>query len=291
MDVNPQSDPSPGSSSAATTAFSGDTEVDENADKTESPFGFAWFLVKLVLAVLILRSFVIAPFSIPSESMLPRLWHGDFLIATKWSYGYSSFSLPLNAPLIPGRIFASDPQRGDVVIFKHPIDHVDYVKRVIGLPGDTIEMRNGQIVLNGAPVSKERIGNFTFEVSPYAPCRKSGTEEALAANRQTCSYSRFRERLPDGMPYVVPDLGAAPGVLTAPTTGPVGHIFVLGDNRDFSRDSRFPALAGDAVGLVPQANLVGRATLIFWSTDGSAEWLKPWTWFTSARWDRIGTTL
>lgn len=291
MDVNPQTNPSSESSNAAMPSLASKPIDEEDAQKGDSPLSFAWFLVKLVLAVLILRSFVIAPFSIPSESMLPRLWHGDFLIATKWSYGYSSFSLPFNAPLIPGRILASEPKRGDVVIFKHPIDHTDYVKRVVGLPGDTITMRNGQIVLNGAAVSKEKIGDFVFEVTPNAPCRESGTERAANGSYPSCSYKRFRERLPSGVTYDVLDFGLGPGDFTPLTIVPDGHVFVLGDNRDFSRDSRFPALAGDAVGLVPQANLVGRVSVIFWSTDGNAEWLKPWTWLSSARWDRIGTTL
>lgn len=253
--------------------------------------GFAWFVLKLVVAVLVVRTFVFAPFSIPSESMLPRLWHGDYLIATKWSYGYSNHSLPFDAALFSGRIFASQPARGDIVIFKHPIDQQDYVKRVIAVPGDTIAMLGGQIVLNGKLIAKQPIGDFEFRVSPNSPCGYGRVDERVTATGHFCTYHQLRETLPGGVSVDVLDFGLSPGDAIPVATVPAGHMFVMGDNRDYSRDSRFPALAGDGVGMVPLDNLVGRARLIFWSTDGSAQWMKPWTWFTAARWDRIGVTL
>ena len=293
MDVNPQTDPAAPPFGAGTpAALAASQQPSETAAREgDSLLGFAWFLVKLVVAVLILRTFIIAPFSIPSESMLPRLWQGDYLIATKWSYGYSSYSLPFGLSVGEGRLFASPPERGDVVIFKHPIDEQDYVKRVIGLPGDTVQMIGGQIVINGETVSKEPIADFHIPVSPNASCAFGDRRPATADRAAYCSYDRFREELPNGRVVDVLDFGLTPGDATVIETVPEGHMFVMGDNRDYSRDSRFAAMAGGAVGMVPQDKLVARARIVLWSTDGTAEWIKPWTWFTAARWDRIGTTL
>ena len=121
----------------------------EVESERESWGSFAGFVLKLALVVLVFRSFVFSPFSIPSESMLPRLWNGDYLLAAKWPYGFSKYSLPFELPVIPGRVLSDAPERGDVVIFKHPIDGTDYIKRVIGLPGDSVEIRAGRVVLNG----------------------------------------------------------------------------------------------------------------------------------------------
>lgn len=290
MDVKPQTDPISASlaQSGASTDRSDTKQGETDRGGSDGVFGFAWFLFKLVLLVLVLRIFVIAPFSIPSESMLPKLWHGDYLVATKWSYGYSSSSLPFETPLPSGRVFASQPERGDVVIFKHPVDRQDYVKRVIGLPGDTIAMIGGQVVINGEFVAKERIDDFILPVSPHSPCTFGETQSGADGEPDRCAYIQFRETLPGGVSHNTLDFGLSPGDGVPIATVPEGHMFVMGDNRDYSRDSRFPALAGDGVGMVPQDNLVGRVWLIFWSTDGSAEWAKPWTWFSAARWDRIG---
>ncbi|MEO1731045.1 MAG: signal peptidase I [Pseudomonadota bacterium] len=293
MDVNPQTEPSATSSasSASASVSNGVGAAAQEVEKKDSLLGFAWFVTKLVIAVLILRSFVFSPFSIPSESMLPRLWQGDYVIATKWSYGYSRHSLPFSLPIPTGRIFASEPERGDIVIFKHPIDEQDYVKRVIGLPGDTVSMIGGQVVLNGKMISKDAAADFEIPLLENTVCVKGGQERGDRPDDKVCAYKRFNETLPSGVTYEVLDLGLSIGDAVPITTVPEGHLFVMGDHRDYSQDSRFPAAAGGAVGLVPQDNLVGRARFIFWSTDGSAQWIEPWTWFSATRWDRIGTGL
>jgi signal peptidase I len=252
---------------------------------------FVWFLIKLLVLVLALRTLVFSPFSIPSESMLPRLMNGDYLVAAKWPYGFSRHSLPFAVPFPDGRILASVPARGDVVIFKHPIDGRDYIKRVIGLPGDRVAVLGGQIVLNGARVPRTQIADFLIPLSPNTGCEWGGDVIRRPGGEEACRYTRYRETLPGGSSYDVLDFGLTQGDSFAPITVPAGALFVMGDNRDNSRDSRFAALAGDAVGLVPQDRLVGRASIIVWSTDGTAEWLLPWTWFSAARWDRIGATL
>jgi signal peptidase I len=255
--------------------------------KPETLGSFLWFVLKLAIAVALFRSFVFSPFNIPSESMLPGLENGDYLLAAKWPYGFSRHSLPFDAPLIPGRIFASPPERGDVVIFKHPLDGTDYIKRVIGLPGDTIAMRGGELLINGELVAKRRIADFVIRVSPNTDCAW-GAQKVRDAAGARCIYARFRETLPSGRSYEVLDFGPMPQDDYGPVIVPEGTMFLMGDNRDNSQDSRFPAMASGGVGFVPQENLVGRASVMMWSTDGSSSWLKPWTWFSAARWDRIG---
>ena len=261
----------------------------KQAAKVKKEENFFVFLVKLIGIVLIFRSFFFAPFNIPSESMLPRLLVGDYLLAQKWPYGFSKHSLPFSAPLIPGRLFASQPERGDVVIFKAPpLDNVDYIKRVIGLPGDTVQMVGGVLHLNGQPVKKQRIADFVVPLSPNTQCAIGGFEANTPKGEPACRYLRFRETLPGGRSYEVLDFGHAPQDDTPPVIVPEGDLFLMGDNRDNSQDSRFPPTPGGGIGLVPQENLVGKAGVVMWSTDGSSEWIKPWTWFTAARWDRIG---
>lgn len=253
--------------------------------------GFVWFLIKLLLAVLAFRTLVFSPFSIPSESMLPRLMNGDYLLAAKWPYGFSRQSLPFDLPLPGGRLLPATPARGDIVIFKHPVDGRDYIKRVIGLPGDTVAVIGGQVVLNGARVPREAADAALIALSPNTACAWGGDPVTDTSGADACRYAMFRETLPGGKSFDVLDFGLTQGDSFAPITVPAGTMFVMGDNRDNSRDSRFEAVAGDGVGLVPLDRLVGRAAIIVWSTDGSAEWVKPWTWVSAARWARIGGTL
>ncbi len=253
--------------------------------------GFVWFLVKLLLAVLAFRVFVFSPFSIPSESMLPRLMTGDYLLAAKWPYGISRHSLPLDLPLPDGRLFPGAPKRGDIVIFKHPVDGREYIKRVIGLPGDRVAVIGGAVMLNGVQVPRRQIADVLMPMSANTSCA-SAIFERQTNGAEACRYEAFRETLPGGKSFTVLDLGAAPGYDNFDEiTVPSGRLFVMGDNRDNSMDSRFDAAAGFGVGLVPQDLLVGRAAIIVWSTDGSAAWGRPWTWFAAARWNRIGDRL
>lgn len=266
------------------------TETAATSPKPKSETAdFLQFLVKLAIFFFILRSFIVSPFNIPSESMQPRLVVGDYLLVSKWSYGYSRYSLPFNLPLIPGRIFANQPERGDVVVFKAPPGaSADYIKRVIGLPGDTIQMRDGVVWLNGKPIPKKRISDFVIPVSPNTHCYDRSFEVEKPDGSAVCSYPRFQETLPNGKTYNVLDLIDAPRDTTEAIIVPEGHMFLMGDNRDNSLDSRFPAVEGQGIGIVPQKNLVGRALVTVFSTDGSASWFLPWTWFSAARWNRIG---
>ena len=241
------------------------------------------FLLKLAIIVFIVRSFIFSPFSIPSESMLPRLLIGDYLFITKWNYGYSRHSLPFSLPLLPHIPFAT-PERGDVVVFKAPPgNNEDWIKRVIGLPGDTVQMRAGQVILNGQPVPKERIADFILPVSPNFAC-DAEFQDNDAAGQPICRFPRYRETLPGGRTYEVLDQGNRIMDDTGVYTVPAGRVFMMGDNRDDSRDSRFD----DSISYVPIENIQGKAVFSFWSTDGSASRLLPWTWFTAARWSRIG---
>lgn len=260
------------------------------AKKPSEARELAGFVAKLVIFIVILRSFIVAPFSIPSESMLPNLLVGDYLLVSKWPYGYSRHSLPFSVPLIPGRINASAPERGDVAVFKAPPgDKTDYIKRVIGLPGDLIQMKGGQLFINGAAVPKKRIADFTFTVAPNAECPYRAFEEATSEGELRCRYPQFVETLPNGKSYRVLDLFSQASDDTPVFSVPEGHVFMMGDNRDNSLDSRFPAVEGEGIGIVPQENLVGRALVTVFSTDGNLTWYNPISWFTAARWSRSGT--
>jgi len=264
--------------------------MNANSSKRSETGDFIAFLIKLAIFMLLLRSFVVSPFNIPSESMQPRLMVGDFLLVAKWPYGFSKYSLPLSVPLIPGRILANRPEPGDVVVFKAPPSaEQDYIKRVIGLSGDIIKVTDGVVSINGENVKREPVESFVHLASPNSPCFRSEFEAVNDNQQKICRYPQFRETLPNGASYKILDIyEGSDGDTTEPFVVPDGYMFLMGDNRDRSADSRFPAKEGEAIGMVPQENLVGRALVSVFSTDGSAEWVKPWTWFSAARWERVG---
>jgi signal peptidase I len=254
-----------------------------------------WSLIRFVLTLLLiawaLRSFVFAPFSIPSGSMLPTLYIGDYLVVSKWPYGFSRYSFPFGFPSFEGRIFGNLPRRGDVVVFRHPTENTDLIKRVIGLPGDTVEVRDGVVILNGKPLPRQKLLPFKMPISVNSPCKvvPPATPTIVAAGAQAyCLYPAYREMLPGGPSYTVLDQVDHPFADHFPQTQvPQGFVFVMGDNRDDSADSRYPPI-DRGVGFLPVDHLIGRATVTFWSTDGSASYIKPWTWFTALRGSRIG---
>jgi len=229
-------------------------------------------LEALVIA-LVIRSLLFQPFNIPSGSMKATLLVGDYLFVSKFAYGYSRHSFPFSIVPIPGRIWSAPPERGDVVVFKLPSDvEIDYIKRVIGLPGDRIQMIGGLLHINGKPVKRERAED---DVMPDAFGR-------LVSVRQ------YRETLPEGRTFYSLKLSEN-GYLdnTEVFQVPLGHYFMMGDNRDNSQDSRVL----NAVGYVPFENLVGRASFIFFSLEeGEAAW-QLWRWPWIVRWDRIGKAI
>ncbi len=250
---------------------------------------FLEFLIKLVIVVVAVRSLFVATFSIPSESMLPRLMIGDYLFVEKWPYGYSRYSFPGSLPLFAGRMLGALPARGDVVVFKAPpMNRTDYIKRVIGLPGDTVQVRGGQVFLNGRAIPKRRIDDFVAPVTANSPCFGAEFSEVASDGQTQCRYPRYRETLPEGKSYDVLDVANSDADDTRLFTVPAGRLFLMGDDRDKSADSRFPAVEGGGIGFVPIENLEGRAWVSVFSTDGSAKWLLPWTWASAARWERIG---
>ena len=224
-------------------------------------------IVQALLLALVIRTFLFQPFSIPSGSMRPTLLEGDYLFVTKWAYGYSRYSLPFGPPIFSGRIWASEPERGDVVVFKFPPNpSLDYIKRVIGLPGDRIQMRDGQLFINGEAIPREKVGQID-------------NPDITEVDRPVDVY---RETLPNGVSYDTLDLTSnSIGDNTREFVVPEGHYFMMGDNRDNSADSRF------SVGFVPAENLVGRANIIFFSIGGGASPLEIWKWPTELRPGRL----
>lgn len=248
----------------------------------------------LILAVLGFHSFVAKPFYIPSESMLPGLLIGDRLVVTKYPYGFSFVSPTFHLlPFVKGRVFGRLPVRGDVVIVTPPGTTEDYIKRVIGLPGDTLEVKRGVVLLNGVPVKRGPIHDKLIAVDANATC--TDYSGALRAGRDgvfECHLPIVTETLPNGRTYDTVELGYSPGDDYPAVKIPANHVFLMGDNRDRSADSRF-ALGEPDKGLggpVPWENLGGRAEFITFSVDGSSTW-NPISWFTAFRSGRAGTSL
>ena len=249
------------------------------------------FVLSVALIAWAFRSLVAAPFNIPSGSMLPTLYIGDYLAVSKWPYGYSRYSFPFGLPAFEGRIFGRLPHRGDVVVFRHPVEDSDLIKRVIGLPGDRIEVRQGQLILNGRSVLRRPLPPAKVLLTANSPCRvvPPATPAVVEeSGTRSCVYRAYLETLPGGPSYTVLDqVDHSPADDFATVVVPAGHVFLMGDNRDDSLDSRYATFAG-GVGMLPVENLIGRASFTFWSTDGQASWFKPWTWFRALRARRIG---
>ncbi len=220
-----------------------------------------------ILIAVFIRSFYAEPFKIPSASMYPTLYIGDFLFVSKYTYGYSRHSLPLSLPIIPGRIWADEPEVGDVVVFKFPADNkTNYIKRVIGLPGDKVQVKNGILYLNGEAVKRERIEDFVSR------------DEGGHAIR----YLQYIETLPNGVKHNILEVADdEPLDNTIEAIVPENHYFLMGDNRDKSDDSR------NRVGFVPFENFVGKARFLFYSHNDHGAWYMPWSWPKKIRWDRL----
>lgn len=251
----------------------------------------------LILAVLGFHSFVAKPFYIPSESMMPTLIKGDRLVVTKFPYGWSYASPSFHVlPFIRGRLFGRMPERGDIVIVKPPENNSDYIKRVIGLPGDTLEVRSGQVYINGAAIRREQRPDAMIPVDANVPCDQglqAGRRVTAADGRIYCDLPVFRETLPNGRSYDTIDFGVIPGSPDdyGPVKIPAGHVFLMGDNRDQSADSRVSTMEQGLGGPVPWENLGGRAEFITFSLDGTSALLNPVSWFTALRGGRAGTSL
>jgi signal peptidase I len=267
----------------------------------------------LLLIVLGFHSFIAKPFYIPSESMLPGLRVGDRLVVSKFAYGWSYISPTIpnpvaifksvvlrqpeaswsyQLPFIHGRVFGSLPKRGDVVIVTPPGTHNDYIKRVIGLPGDTLAVRDGTVILNGKPVQRGPIHYIDIPIDTNSPCTDYGDQARVrTANGQwVCHLPIVTETLPNGRRYDTVEMGWSPGDNYPAITIPADHVFLMGDNRDRSADSRFSLAELGLGGAVPYENIGGRAEFVTFSLDGDTT-LNPVTWWTSLRSGRAGLSL
>ncbi|MEM8914362.1 MAG: signal peptidase I [Pseudomonadota bacterium] len=225
-------------------------------------------IVYAVLIALVLRTFAFEPFNIPSGSMMPTLLTGDYLFVSKYSYGYSRYSLAFGLPLFNGRIWGGEPERGEVVVFRLPTDpKKDYIKRVIGLPGDRVQMRDGRLFINGEQVERQSVSDFPVPVS----------------NDRTVMVNQYIETLPGGSEHMILEVSDSDHLDNTPEYEvPAGHYFMMGDNRDRSQDSRVMSI----VGFVPEENLVGRAEIIWFSLQDASFW-QVWRWPTRLRFGRL----
>ncbi|MGZ2412513.1 signal peptidase I [Sphingomonas sp. F9_3S_D5_B_2] len=256
--------------------------------------GMVWVL----LAVLAFHSFVAKPFYIPSESMMPGLLTGDRLVVTKYPYGWSWVSPSFHIfPHWQGRLLGRMPKRGDIVIVTPPGTTSDYIKRVIGLPGDIVQMSDGQLTINGQRVKREWQKSSLLPIDPNSPC---GSEHDPAlynyrvqgpGGRMYCRVPVVRETLPGGRTYDTVELGRSTEDDFAPVRIPAGHLWLMGDNRDDSADSRVPEIGGGLGGPVPWENIGGRAEFITFSLDGTSVSYNPLTWLKALRPGRSGTSL
>ncbi len=246
----------------------------EKLEKTKKEDGWLVDTAKTVgwavLIAVVFRSFLFEPFSIPSGSMIPTLKVGDYLFVSKYSYGYSRYSFPLGIIPFSGRIAESVPERGDVIVFRKPSqEHIDYIKRLVGLPGDEIFVKDGILHINGEPVRRTHLKDAEVDAGIFQKNAKV-----------------YEETLPNGEVHLIQEYSDSDGMdNTPPVIVPEGHYFFMGDNRDNSRDSRAE------VGFVPAENLVGRAEFIFFSHNGKANIFQIWKWPSAIRLGRIGQAI
>ncbi len=224
-------------------------------------------IIFAIFIALIIRSFLFEPFNIPSGSMKPNLLVGDFIFVSKWSYGFSKHSLPFSIPIIPGKIFSKEPQRGDIAVFKTPENNrTDYIKRIIGIPGDKIKISNGSIILNDSVILRKRTDDF-IENDKNSQSKRIRKYKEFFLNKEFEILDITDNGIVDN---------------TSTFTVPENHFFVMGDNRDNSQDSRFIK----TVGYIPYENLVGKAQFIFFSLENS-RFLQFWKWPKAIRYNRI----
>ncbi|SLN29220.1 Signal peptidase I [Pseudoruegeria aquimaris] len=249
------------------------------AAKAEKEEGIMETVKTVVYALLIagvFRTLFFQPFWIPSGSMKDTLLIGDFLFVNKMAYGYSKHSCPFSMCPIPGRIFGSEPERGDVVVFRHPVNNTDFIKRLIGLPGDRIQVRDGVLFINGEEAVQTPAGTFTetFEKQgPVGNMPRCTTPVGIGAD---CEKDKFIETLPGGVSHSILNITNSATDNTGVFTVPEGHYFFMGDNRDNSTDSRVSQQVG-GVGFVPYENLIGRADRVMFSSAGRSLFYV-WTW-------------
>ena len=256
--------------------------------------GLLWVL----LAVLAFHSFIAKPFYIPSESMMPGLLTGDRLVVSKYPYGWSWVSPSFHVfPPMKGRLLGRMPERGDIVIVTPPGERSDYIKRVIGLPGDTLRMVGGQLYINGQPVKRVAESPDMIPIDINSPCG-SASDTALLGfgvrapnGKAYCRVPVIRETLPNGRSYLTTNLGHHNNDNFGPEVIPAGHVWLMGDNRDDSADSRVSTWEGGLNGPVPWENIGGRAEFITFSLDGSTQWWNPISWVKALRPGRAGRSL